>query len=236
LVNCLLLIIWVTVALINQINNNCWVDDPDNNYYCSDKLSSAFFAGNTSMNVICNLRDFDPPLTGFSTDLTNETWAWTKIPNYDFNKPNFNLDKRLCIICGISDITAQFSSDQKLTTAKGFTYPKDGDVPSISFVLNQRIINDWSNFSDAVKIRTGTIIHELGHGVGVHGDDDHVDINGNLAPNLNPAHNPTDDINCIMRSPVTISSCTNPYFCTGHQGFFKGTVPYTNGGYSWIYN
>jgi len=110
--------------------------------------------------------------------------------------------------------------------------------PNIGYILNDRIdaVQITHNYTDDERIyfANGVAMHELGHALGINGDDATEQYPDNQ---INPPHNDPNASTCLMRSParpVTVNNILptvgeNPVFCKGHNDFFYNE---THSGYN----
>lgn len=103
-------------------------------------------------------------------------------------------------------------SDEIVLFVQNFVFVNlvaEGVIQPQSYVLYSRIRSQFSNHYDQVRVLTGSALHELGHARGIAND-------GSL---ITPPHSGSNVYTCIMISPATQETFTDPKFCDGHNDF-----------------
>lgn len=156
---------------------------------------------------------------GTSIDLSTiekiKRWSIGKAYSNISEYPPSDFNPKIGIYCGIDDLPQSLVPNPEGGIVAGYTlYYPNHDVCSISFTLFDRIKSIYSSSYDITRKITGNGIHELGHVLGIIGDD----------PNL--THTDPNSANCTMHSGLSPSVLTNPVFCKYHIDELKTFVWY----------
>ncbi len=196
------------VIQLQMVNDELWPNNIANNYIGAIKRDNAFRDASTNIHAIKNLQNIsnsanpDSSAIDLSTSIKILQWAiWV-----GYGEPNPpNLDNRVGILCGIDDVPTNIVRNPEGGIAAGVTLStSDHSTPPVSCVLYSRVRNFFQGEYDRARVLTGSAIHELGHAIGVFGDDPNITHSGN------------NSSNCAMRSGLGPTAFTNPVFCDYH--------------------
>ncbi len=203
------------VIQLAMVNDNLWPNLTAQQYDGVAQRNAALGDANLIYNVVddkSGLSNTTDP-EGFPIDFSNDTkmsrWAW-----WSAYGTLTGIDPKKSIICGIDDVSLAYMGnpiDGGITA--GFTLP-DGthSVPQLCFVLYSRIKNYYpSKQYDEIRTINGSLIHEIGHAIGIRNDGSIID----------PPHSGSNIGACLMLPKNTPDVYSNCLFCAGHIQFIS---------------
>ncbi len=196
------------IIQVQMTNDDLWPSYTSSPYYYgTTQRDAAFGDANTSIVVkknitgVSNTTNPDGSSLDLSSDLKIEQYGvWEA---YGVRNP-LNLDSKVGILCGIDDVTGGLLPNPSGGLIGGYTvFYSDHSYPPVSCVLYSRVRSFYSGYN-MVRVLTGSAIHELGHAIGIEGDD----------PNITHGGNHEND--CVMHSKLGPDNYTDVYFCDAH--------------------
>lgn len=206
------------IIQVQMTNDNLWPNDASNNYVGTSKRDKAFGDASTNIRPVKNLQNISNSTNpdGSPLDLSTPTkiLRWAVWVAYGDPNPS-NLDNKVGILCGIDDVPTTVVANPEGGIAAGITLSfSDHSNPPVSCVLYRRVRDFFQVEYDRVRVFTGSAIHELGHAIGVSGDDPYSTHSGN------------NSSVCAMRSGLGPTAYTNPVFCDYHIQFISSQTWY----------
>ena len=218
----------IPIVLVGLGDERVWQLNPNKvSYNPLSKLAVAFAPSQVTITAVDTYNDVEAPENPWATQEELTLWVISKcVEGYVSGVP---------ILCALKDVSTTFTS-----SANVMGYEIDGTSvrPNIGYILNDRIdaVQITHNYTDDERIyfANGVAMHELGHALGINGDDATEQYPDNQ---INPPHNDPNASTCLMRSParpVTVNNILptvgeNPVFCKGHNDFFYNE---THSGYN----
>ena len=211
------------IIQLAMTNDDLWPNYTSQNYYGYKQRDAAFGDANIEIAIdnVHSKTGLSNSIDAFgqSLDLSSDDKVFRYAVSEAYGTAMSGVDPKFEILCSVDDVPITYQSNPPNGITGGITLQvADHSTPPVSFILCNRIRGFYSDAYQRARYLTGAAIHELGHSIGITGDD----INPN-AP-LTPPHSGNNRSSCLMITPNYPDTFTNPVFCQGHINFISQQI------------